>query len=146
MCFANFGQLSNPCSRAITSWASARFVGLTAPELHPTWNIVQTEGGDAGRARAASAVAETRNLGRGLWPAFCIVRGWDGRVVLFQTYEAPFVACLGVRMSQAGKKIRSDCGNWRWALPFPRTGCALRARIHSKKNLRRSQSARQRGF
>ena len=40
MCLANFGQLSKPCSRAMTSWASVRLIGLTAGSLSD--QVVQT--------------------------------------------------------------------------------------------------------
>ncbi len=61
-----------------------------------------------------------------LWPASCIAQGWDGQGIAFQAYEAPFGVALR-SACRAGKKFRQIGLRLRWARPFPRTGCALRA-------------------
>ena len=59
-------------------------------------------------ARQRIGIAQPRNRAPDPWPASCIVRGWDGRVILFQAYEAPFVMCLesaSIRL----KEVSSNC-------------------------------------
>ena len=58
---------------------------------------------------------------------FVLLEARVGRVAACQTYEAPFGCCLEsarVRLKEDSSDFGCCC---RWARPFPRTGCALRA-------------------
>src|ERR1700722_466961 len=67
-----------------------------------------------------------------LWQVSCIVRGWDWmakeeHLADSETYESPFIACLESALIRLKEGSYLHLCFKRWALPFPRTGCAPRA-------------------